>query len=73
MEEKAAIVATLKRVAVAMAEFWDVLRDIEGEHDIEIEPDVSLVSGVAGECGHPPDTSDLEDAAVWDAFEESLL
>lgn len=70
--ERASIIACLKRVAVAQAEFWDILREIEQERDIEIEPDVSLVSDVAGGCDHPPATSDLDDEDVWVAFEESL-
>ena len=59
-EEKREIISSLKALAVAQAEFWDVLREIGHSHGAEIETDPSLISVLGGECGHPPSFDDLE-------------
>jgi hypothetical protein len=71
-DEKKRIISSLKALAVAQAEFWDVLRDLELEHEegLEIETDVYLVGELAGDCSMCPRHSDLQNEAVWDSFVE---
>lgn len=70
-EQRARIVESLRAVAVAQAEFWDVLHEVEAEHDASIETDMYLIDGLAGDCNTPASFADLKDAgAVWDAFVE---
>jgi hypothetical protein len=64
------IIAKLKNLAVAQAEFWDTLRDIELEHNITIETDIYLTGEIAGNCEQPASHLDLDDGDVWASFEE---
>jgi hypothetical protein len=67
-EQKARITQRLRTAAIAQAEFWDVLRQMENEHGCEIEPDVDLISELAGECSCPPSLADLQDDDIWASF-----
>lgn len=67
-EQKAEIISKLRAVCVAQAELWDVLYEIENEHEVEIEMDLHLVGELAGDCNVPPSFSDLPDDVVWESF-----
>lgn len=69
-DEKKAITAALKNAAVALAEVWDAVRDVEHRLGIEINFAAGplLTDNLAPECNIPPSTDDLDDAAVWEAF-----
>lgn len=69
-EEKQRIVQSLRAVCVAQAELWDVLHEIENDHECSIETDIYLVGELAGGCNHPPSFADLKDDEVWESFEE---
>ena len=68
--QKTQIVQALRKVCVAQAELWDVLREVEQQHECAIETDVYLVGELAGGCNHPPSLADLSDEEVWESFEE---
>ena len=69
-DEKQRIVEALRATAVAQAELWDVLLEVENEHACSIEIDDKLISSLSGDCSHPPSFEDLKSDAVWEAFEE---
>lgn len=64
-EEKGEIVAKLREIAVATAEFWDVLRSIEAERGVEINYASELVDLLAGDCEIPAETANLDWTLVW--------
>lgn len=70
--DKAEITAKLKAAAVALAEFWDVLAQVENAHGVSLECTPELVSGVASECNTPPAFSDLADREVWASFKADV-
>jgi hypothetical protein len=69
-EEKQRIIAALRLAAVAQAELWDVLRDVEMTHAISIEIDGELIAMLAADCKCPPCFDDLKAERVWKGFEE---
>jgi hypothetical protein len=69
-EEKQEVIAKLKALAVAQAEFWDLLREIEEAHECEIKFDPALVSELAEGCNIPPSFTDLNDDELWATFQE---
>ena len=71
-DEQVALIAAARAAAVAIAEFWDALRDIESAHEISIEYTDSMLSSLAGDCSSPPSFSDLETDTVIDALREGL-
>lgn len=66
--ERQKIVEALRATALAEAELWDVLRDVEAEHSCSIEYDDQLISELAGEYDTPPEFGDVDVDAVWDSF-----
>jgi hypothetical protein len=71
-EEEAQVVTGLKAVAVALADYWDVLRELEMEHASEIEHGLELFSSLAGDCGTPAHFDDIDDEDVLQAFYEAI-
>ena len=69
-EEKQRIISALRLAAVAQAELWDVLREVEINHAISIEIDGELIAKLASDCGCPPCFDDPKADRVWEAFEE---
>jgi len=69
-EEKQSIVSALRAVAIAQAEFWDVLREVENAHSVAIETDNELVGALAGNCNIPATFADLPESDVWFTFKE---
>jgi hypothetical protein len=66
--EKQRIVEAVRAAAVAEAELWDTLRDIESDRHCSIETDIHLISSLAGDCSRPPTFSDLTNENVWETF-----
>ena len=66
--EKERIVQAVRAAAVAEAELWDTLRDIENDHRCSIDTDVYLISSLAGDCSTPPSFSNLTVDNVWGTF-----
>lgn len=69
-EEKTQIIQALRSVCIAQAELWDVLREVENDHECSIDTDIYLVGALAGGCNVPPSFSDLSDEEVWESFEQ---
>jgi hypothetical protein len=70
--EQVEITRRLKLAAVAVAEVWDAIREVEHDDiDLEIELGNSLLFDLAGNCDHPPTTADLLDEDVWQSFVET--
>lgn len=70
--DKPEIISALRQVAVAIAEYWDVLREIEGRDSVEIETKDELFTSLAGECNIPPSLSDLPANGVWQEFVDDV-
>lgn len=68
-EEKNRIISALRAAAVAEAQLWDVLHEIENDHECMIETDIYLIGSLAGDCSSPPSFSDLDAENVWESFE----
>ena len=71
-EEKAEIILKSKAVAVAMAELWDALGEVEGNHNTSIDVRPEYYSSLAAECNCPPSFADLSDESVWEQFESEV-
>ena len=66
--EKQQIVQAIRAVAIAQAELWDALHEIEDDHRCSIETDIYLIDSLAGDCGAPPSFSDLSAESIWESF-----
>jgi hypothetical protein len=69
-EERQRIIESLRAAAVAQAELWDVLRDVELDHAVSIEIDGELISTLASDCDCPPSFDNIKAERVWEAFGE---
>jgi hypothetical protein len=70
--EKRRLVQAIRAAAIAQAELWDVLRDIESERRCSIEYDIYLLDSLAGDCSAPPSFSDLPVAAILGFIQAAL-
>ena len=57
-----------RAAAVALAEFWDTLRQLESAHECSIEYG-ELIDELAGECDLPPSFDDLRDVTTDDLLD----
>jgi hypothetical protein len=69
-EEKQRIIDSLRALAIAQAEFWDVLGEVESAHSVMIEADNELAGTLAGNCNIPATFADLPESDVWFTFKE---
>lgn len=72
-QEKREVVAAVTNAAVAMAELWDVLSDIESAHNCEFDDTAQMVSNLAGSCNMPPSPSDLTDDDILEELENCRI
>ena len=63
-------ITAAKCAAVALAEFWDVLRAIECNNGIEFDGTQKAIESLAADCDIPPKHSQLTDAMVTDTLNE---
>lgn len=71
-EEKRVIIAKCRAVAVAVAELWDAMRDVELRTGCELDNELELYSSLASGCNTPPSPKDLSDTDVWDVFQSHV-
>lgn len=67
-ESKQLVVNTAKAAAVALANFWDALREVEQEHDVAFDGTVSMIEDLASNCDAPATVADLDDEGVIEAL-----
>jgi hypothetical protein len=58
------VIQAAKSASVAMAEFWDALRQFEEKNVIEFEGTTEMISSLASEHEIPPSIADLSDETV---------
>ena len=62
--ERTRVVAVIKNAAVAIAEMWDVLREIENASNLEFDKTVEMAEILASDCRTPPRPRDLREEHV---------
>jgi len=68
-DEQTQLVTAMRSAAIALAELWDTLRDIEGAHECEINLDLEAISDLATACNVPPTHGDLKTDYVLATYE----
>jgi len=67
-QERQNIISALRAAALAVAEFWDTLREVENEHGCMIDYSDDLINCLAGEYKTPAGFADLAEDVVWENF-----
>jgi hypothetical protein len=58
------VIAAARQAAIAMAEFWDAMRDFEVTHDVEFDRTVACIESLASEVDYPPEPTSLTDESI---------
>lgn len=58
------VIATAKAAAVAVALFWDALRRVEGQTNMEFDGSMDVVEELAADCHCPASVNDLDSENV---------
>jgi hypothetical protein len=73
-EGRNTIIASARELGVAVARFWDALREVEHRTAIAIEPELHFYSVLGSCCRMPPEPSDLgSDADVMALLDEECV
>jgi hypothetical protein len=64
------VIQAARSAAVAVAEFWDALRELEVDTGFEFEGTLGMIDGLASNCDAPPSFSDLKDEDITAHLDE---
>lgn len=69
-DERAKLVITARNAAVALAAFWDVLREVEERTGVSIDQSADCIESLAAEVNLPATGADLLTLTASDVMEQ---
>lgn len=66
--ERQELLKSARNASQALAEFWDVSRNIELAHDIEFDGTTDFIENLAAGLGFPPKGENILESDVIDGF-----
>jgi hypothetical protein len=64
------VIQATKQAAVAMAGFWDALRQFEEANGVDFKDTADMIGVMAAEYDNPPSVNDLSNESVIDFLNE---